>query len=168
MITTTTEQIALSFRGKTVRAYKLTISSEIALNIDAAWELVKTSGLLCFVSREMVSFRPLGGRFPKAWQENETVRTKMSIYGIVPFGGVHSIYFEKIDDMGRVMQTRERDCFARVWDHRISMEEVAVGHIRYRDEVVIYAGIFSRPVAYWARAFYIHRQKRWRLLARVT
>jgi hypothetical protein len=33
----------------------------------------------------------------------------MNVYGFVPFGGIHTLYFEKIDSKNKVLETKEWD-----------------------------------------------------------
>ena len=92
------EKINIHYKGKQVTARKLNVASEIPININIAWMKVKTSKLLEFVAYGKVKFKPTGGKFPAIWNEGETVTTHMAVYGFVPFGGLHSLYFEKIDE----------------------------------------------------------------------
>lgn len=159
------EKINIHYKGKQVTARKLNVASEIPININIAWMKVKTSKLLEFVAYGKVKFKPTGGNFPAIWKEGETVTTHMAVYGFVPFGGLHSLYFEKIDEINKVLQTRERDSFAKVWDHKISLKKITTDKVMYEDEIIIYAGILTGFVTLWAKSFYKHRQKRWQLLA---
>ncbi len=164
-MTTKTEKIKIDYQGKQVTARKLTVTSEIAIDIDSAWSKVKTSALLNFVTDGKVKFKPIGGQFPELWKEKDTVSTKMLVYGFVPFGGVHSIYFEKIDEESKILQTRECDNSAKVWNHKILIRKLTDKTIMYEDEIVIYGGILTGFITIWAKSFYKHRQKRWQLVA---
>ena len=162
------EKVQVSYKGKEVTARKLIISSAIPMAIDAAWENVQTSKLLEFVASGKVKFKPTEGYFPQRWREGDTVNTKMLFYGFLPFGGIHSLYFEKIDGQNKVLQTREWDKSAKIWDHKISLKYVDDTYIIYEDEVIIYGGILTGFIAKWAKSFYKHRQKRWQILAGVS
>ena len=164
-MTSRIEKIVIDFNGKKVEARKLTVSSVIPLDIDSAWSKVQTSALLNFVSEGKVKFKPSGGHFPPIWIQGETVETRMFIYGFIPFGGLHSLYFERIDMKNKVLQTREWDQSAKVWNHKISLNELTKRFIKYEDEIVIYGGILTWFITSWAKSFYIHRQKRWQLIA---
>ena len=48
-MTTKTEKIKIDYKGKQVSAHKLTVNSEIPIDIDIAWSKVQTSALLNFV-----------------------------------------------------------------------------------------------------------------------
>jgi hypothetical protein len=163
---TNIEKIKIDYKGNKVAANKLTVSSEIAIKIDTAWHKVQTSALLNFVSVDKVKFKPTGGHFPEIWKQGETVSTKMLVYGFVPFGGLHSLYFEKIDKENKILQTREWDNAAKVWNHKITLKEITDGKIIYEDEIVIYGGILTDFITWWAKSFYMHRQKRWQLIAK--
>ncbi len=164
-MTTKIEKVSIAYKGKLVEALKLIVTSEMPIDIATAWTKLKTSKLLEFVSEGKVRFKPTGGYFPAQWKQGETLSTKMAVYGFVPFGGLHSLYFEKIDELNKVLQTREWDRFAKVWDHKISLTQLNATSIIYEDEVVIYAGIFTGFITLWAKSFYRHRQKRWQLVS---
>jgi hypothetical protein len=159
------EKVKIDYQGKQVTASKLTVSSEIQIDIDKAWRKVKTSALLNFVTQGKVKFKPSGGQFPEIWKEGETVSTKMFVYGFVPFGGLHSLYFEKIDKASKTLQTKEWDDSAKVWNHKITLAKLTDTTIMYEDEIIIYGGVLTGFITWWAKSFYKHRQKRWKLVA---
>ncbi|MBP6825890.1 MAG: hypothetical protein KA165_04925 [Saprospiraceae bacterium] len=159
------EKIKIEYQGKEVFARKLTVASQIPTNIEMAWSNVLTSALLEFVAKGKIRFMPSNGKFPLVWKERETVTTRMLFFGFVPFGGLHTIYFEKIDAQNKLLQTKEWDESAKVWNHRISMRKIDEQVIWYEDEITIYGGILTRLVVWWASVFYKHRQKRWQILA---
>lgn len=164
-MTTKIEKIEIDYKGKQVSARKLTITSEIPIGIDTAWIKVQTSALLNFVSDGKVKFYPTGGKFPEIWKEGDTVSTKILFYGFVSFGGLHSLYFEKIDAENKILQTKEWDNSAKVWNHKISLKKLNEKTIIYEDEIVIFGGLLTGFITSWAKSFYKHRQKRWQLVA---
>lgn len=158
------EKVKIDYLGKQVTASKLTVSSEIQIDIDTAWRKVQTSALLNFVTHGKVKFKPTGGQFPETWKEGETVSTKMFVYGFVPFGGLHSLYFEKIDNASKTLQTKEWDDSAKVWNHKITLRKLTDTSIMYEDEIIIYGGVLTGFITWWAKSFYKHRQNRWKLV----
>lgn len=159
------EKIRTQYQGKEVTAHKLTVSSEIPIDIDTAWAKVQTSALLEFVAKGKLTFKPLDGRFPEIWKEGETVKTAMYAYGVLPLGGVHTLIIEKIDRENKVIQSREGDRFAKVWNHKISMKKLGDAMIHYEDEIIIYGGLLTGLISRWAKSFYKHRQRRWHFIA---
>lgn len=162
---TKTEKVKIEYHGRPVMARKLTVTSEISMDIDTAWSKVQTSALLNFVVEGKVKFIPTGGQFPVVWKEGETVSTRMFIYGFIPFGGLHSLYFEKIDHQNKILQTKEWDNSAKVWNHWISLKKLTNSTTLYEDEIIIYGGLLTGFITMWAKSFYKYRQKRWLLLA---
>ena len=150
------EKVKIDYQGKQVTASKLTVSSEIQIDIDTAWRKVQTSELLNFVTQGKVKFKPSGGQFPEIWKEGETVSTKMFVYGFVPFGGLHSLYFEKIDKASKTLQTKEWDDSAKVWNHKITLAKLTDTTIMYEDEIIIYGGVLTGFITWWAKSFYKH------------
>jgi hypothetical protein len=165
-MTTKIEKIKIDYKGNKVTANKLTVTSEITIDIDTAWRTVQTSSLLNFVTSGKVRFKPTSGHFPKVWKEGNTVTTKMFVYGFFPFGGLHSLYFEKIDDENKILQTREWDNSAKVWNHKIALKKRTDNTIMYEDEIIIYGGLLTGFITWWAKSFYEYRQKRWQLVAK--
>lgn len=159
------EKIKIHFEGKGVTAHRLTVSSDIPINIDTAWAKVQTSALLEFVAKGKLKFKPLEGEFPEIWKEGASVKTAMNVYGLIPFGGIHTLTVEKIDHANKVIQSKEWDDCAKVWNHKISMKKLSHTSIRYEDEIVIYGGILTGLISWWAKSFYEHRQRRWQLVA---
>lgn len=163
---TKTEKIKIDYKDNKVTACKLTITSEIPIDIDTAWSKIQTSALLNFVANGKVKFKPTGGQFPKIWKEGHTVSTKMLVYGFFPFGGLHFLYFEKIDQANFILQTREWDNTAKVWDHKITLKKISDKSIIFEDEIIIYGGVLTSFITWWAKSFYKYRQKRWQLVAK--
>lgn len=164
-MTSKIEKVKIRFGNKEVTAHRLTVASKLPMDIETAWRKVNTSALLEFVSKGKIKFIPTGGKFPAIWEEGMTVTTKMMAYGFVPFGGLHTLLFAKIDQDGKTMVTEEKDDFAKVWNHKISMRALEGSAIYYEDEIVIYGGVLTRFISWWANSFYKHRQRRWYLIA---
>ena len=135
------------------------------MSIENAWNKVTKSDLLIFVAKRKVTFNPVNGKFPKIWKEGESVKTRMRLFGLIPFGGIHTLYFEKINSVNHIIQTKENDDFAKVWNHKISLNKHNDTSIIYKDEIIIYAGLLTRFIAVWAKSFYIYRQKSWLITA---
>jgi len=160
------EKIKINYKGEKVTAHKLTVSSEIPIDIKTAWEKVQTSALLEFVTKGKLKFKPAGGYFPEIWKQGTTVKTRMNLYAVIPFGGVHTLVFEKIDNKNKIIRSKEWDDFAKVWNHRISLKKLSDSDIHYEDEIIIYGGLLTGLISSWAKSFYKHRQRRWQLVAR--
>lgn len=161
---TKSEKVKIDYNGRPVMARKLTVTSEISMHIDTAWSKVQTSALLNFIVEGKVKFKPIGGQFPEVWKEGDTVFTRMFIYGFIPFGGLHSLYFEKIDHQNKILQTKEWDNSAKVWNHWISLKKLTNSTTLYEDKIIIYGGVLTGFITMWAKSFYKYRQKRWLLL----
>ena len=138
-ISTKVERISIEYKGKTVKARKLNVSSEIPMQIDSVWNNVKTSELLMYVTKGYVKLKPENDAFPKLWQEGDTVSAKT---------------------------TREWDKGAKVWDHKITLEKSTNNKTLYTDEIVIYGGAMTGFITSFAKRFYKHRQKRWQIVAK--
>jgi hypothetical protein len=162
----TIEKIKVDYKGKEVIDHKLNVASELLIDIETAWDMLQTSKLLEFVCKPKIKFKPFGGSFPIRWNESDSVSTKMLIFGFIPFGGTHTLYFEKIDTENKILQTKEWDDAAKIWNHKISLKKLTDNSIIYEDEVIIYGGLLTNFITIWAKSFYKHRQKRWQAIAK--
>lgn len=160
------EKIDITYQDQRVKARQLTVVSEIPMHIDSAWANVKTPALLQFVAKGMLKFKAVDGELPKQWQLGETYGVKMRVFGFIPFGGTHYLYIEQVNDSLHRIATKEWDKSAKVWNHTIVMKNLGNGNIYYEDSITIYAGALTSTITAFARRFYIHRQKRWQIVAR--
>ncbi len=80
--------------------------------------------------------------------------------------GIHTLFFEKIDQTNYEIQSRERDPLVARWDHLVSIKPLDNSRSIYRDTIDIDAGTLTFVVWAWANWFYRHRQRRWRALAK--
>ena len=159
------EPVIINYNGSKVKAKKLTVHSEISISIDTAWDNVKTPALLKFVAKGMIKFKSVDGPFPKQWEVGKTYWAKMHVFGFIPFGDIHYLSIEKIDDADFKISTKEWDKGAKVWNHDVMMRDLGNGSIHYEDSITIYGGIMTGFIIYFAKQFYKHRQKRWQIIA---
>jgi hypothetical protein len=162
---TKVESVIIEYNGSKVKAKKITVHSEITMGIDAAWDNVKTPSLLKFVAKGMIKFKFVDGDFPSQWEVGQTYGFKTLVFGIIPFGGIHYLFVDKIDDVNYMLSTKEWDNGAKVWNHDITMRELSDGKIYYEDSITIYGGILTGFITSFAKNFYKHRQKRWQIVA---
>ena len=159
------EPVIIDYNGIKVKAKKLTVHSEIPISIDTAWYNVKSPALLKFVAKGMIKFKSVDGPFPKQWEVGKTYGAKMRVFGFIPFGGIHYLSIEKIDDGDFKISTKEWDKGAKVWNHDVMMRDLGNGSIHYEDSITIYGGIMTGFITSFAKKFYKHRQKRWQIVA---
>lgn len=160
------ERIVIEYKGKKVKARQLIVSSEIPMDLNSAWANVKTPALLQFVAKGMIRFKPVESEFPKQWEVGETYGAKMRVFGFIPFGGTHYLFIEKIDNINNTISTKEWDKGLQVWNHDVTMKDLGNGMIYYEDSIIIYGGVLTGFITSFAKCFYIHRQKRWQIVAR--
>ncbi|EKB51197.1 hypothetical protein [Cecembia lonarensis] len=161
-----TEKVVIEYKDKSVKGKQLTVSSEIPMDLDSAWANVKTPALLEFVAKGMIRFKTIESEFPKKWEVGQTYGVKMRIFGFIPFGGTHYLFIEKIDDNNNTISTKEWDKGAKVWNHDVTMKDLGNGIIHYEDSITIYGGVMTRFITAFAKRFYVHRQKRWQIVAK--
>lgn len=159
------ETEVIEYNGKMVKAKKLIVHSEIPIEINTAWSNVKSPALLQFVAKGMIKFKSLDGDLPKQWEVGQTYGVKTRVFGFIPFGGIHYLFIENIDDSKFMLSTKEWDTGAKVWNHHITLRDLGDGKIYYEDSIIIYAGLMTGFITAFARRFYKHRQKRWQIVA---
>lgn len=112
---------------------------------------------LKFICRPRLYFTAEAGDTVKEkWQHGDTAQLKVWGYECLPFGN-HTIHLERVDPQQFGIQSREKGSLVQIWGHRITMQETEPGRTRYTDQMVIYAGMLTRLVAWWSMGLYKHR-----------
>ena len=159
------ESLIIDYNDSNVKAKRVSVNTELRIDLNRAWNNVKTPALLEFVSKGMINFKPMDGEFPKQWEVGQTYRFMTRVFGFIPFGGIHYLFVEQADDKNYILSTKEWDNGAKVWNHNISLGDLGNGKINYEDSIIIYAGFMTDFVASFAKLFCKHRQKRWQIVA---
>ena len=76
---------------------KISISSNIKISADEAWKLVKKSSTLLYVTRGLMGFKSLSSNLPNEWQQGNTEKLRIMLFGIIPAWN-HQISFKDISD----------------------------------------------------------------------
>ncbi len=117
---------------------------------------------LQYVAKGFASFTLLNDEKQLLWQPGQVLNFDFYLLGFISFGK-HTIKVITFDiDNG--VYSEETNKHVPIWNHRIILEESDENKTRYTDEVEIYAGWKTIFVAFWAKLFYTHRQKRWKNL----
>lgn len=154
--------------GKSVSGIRIRVQSYLPASRAAIWAQLTTVASLRFICRPWVFFSYLGkGPLGNDWKTGDVFPFFLWLYGILP-GGRHTIRLEKIDAAAYAIQSRESGAVVSVWDHLITLQEVAPNQTLYTDEVDLYAGALTPLVAWWSIRFYTHRQRRWQVLLGTT
>jgi hypothetical protein len=140
------------------------VSTRLPVPADLAWDTVKRTDTLRYVTRGLLGFRP-EGEIPERLAEGETYRMRLLFFGVLP-AWRHEIRVVRVDDAGHEIRTEERGGPVRDWRHRITVDAEGWGSARYMDEIQIAAGPLTPVVWLYAQLFYRYRQMRWRRLAR--
>ena len=142
---------------------KITLEARFPAPADEVWRLARRSDTLTFIAAPLLTFQPIDGPFPEVWAEGQ-YEARMRFLGLVPLGRqTIDIRHGEGPDGTRTIRDAGRGQIVKVWNHLITIAPEGDG-ARYTDEVTIDAGLLTLPVALFARAFYAHRQRRWRRL----
>lgn len=114
---------------------------------------------LQYIAYPYAAFTPIDGSDELIWEEGSSNSFQFKILGLIPFGvhTIHVIHFGK--DEG--IYTEEGNKHVSIWNHEIILEKIDESHTKYTDIVEIEAGWKTVFVYLWAKAFYMHRQKKW-------
>jgi hypothetical protein len=140
------------------------VTTRLPLTADRAWDTVKQTDTLRYVTRGLLGFRAEGA-IPAQLAEGDTYRLRLLFFGVLP-AWRHEIRIASLDDHGHELRTEERGGPVRGWRHRITVDREGWGSTRYTDEIEIAAGPLTPLVWVYAHLFYRYRQRRWRRLAR--
>jgi ligand-binding SRPBCC domain-containing protein len=140
------------------------VSTRLPVPPELAWDTVKRTDTLRYVTRGLLGFRA-EGEIPERLSEGETYRMRLLFFGVLP-AWHHEIHVARLDDASHEIRTEERGGPVRDWRHRITVDAEGWGATRYMDEIQIAAGPLTPFVWLYAQLFYRYRQWRWRRLAR--
>lgn len=90
-------------------------------------------------------------------REGETYTVDVTFWGILKMRG-HTMYIEKLDIPGRLLQSRESGNGIERWDHTLTVESED-GRARWRDRILIDAGWRTPIVTRFARHVYTYRHR---------
>lgn len=119
---------------------------------------------LQYIATPYASFTPENENNNLVWKENTEFAFQLRLFGLIPMGThvIRVISFE--EEKG--IYTQEHNRHVPVWNHRIILEQIEQDMTRYTDEVEIGAGWKTPFVYLWSKAFYAHRQRKWRKVLR--
>lgn len=141
------------------------VGTELAAPPERVWETLKKVDTLRYITRGLLSFRPLGP-VPDELGPGDVVRMRLLFFHVIP-GWVHEIRIVAVDEEARRIETTEHGGSVKTWNHVLSVEPAPIpGRTRYTDTIEVDAGALTRLVWAYANLFYRYRQWRWRRLAR--
>ena len=140
------------------------VTTRLPVRADLAWDTVKRTGTLRYVTRGLLGFR-VEGHEPERLAEGDTYRLRLLFFGVLP-AWRHEIFVARVDEQAREIRTEEHGGPVREWRHRITVDDEGWGCTRYTDELEISAGPLTPLVWLYTQLFYRYRQMRWRRLAR--
>ena len=146
---------------------KVDVCTELGCSAAKVWNEVQKSALLLHVIWPLARISTSGlPDLPERWREGQRVQCRVYVFGIIPIG-IRELCFERIDQNGCRIVTRETDPLVRSWNHTITIMPLGPNRSKYRDVIDIDAGHLTALVWVWTNWFYRHRQRRWRALTRI-
>jgi len=139
------------------------ISTRLDMSAERAWETVKKSNTLFFITKGLLGFSQ--NNFPAEWQEKETVTARLLLFNLIP-AWKHEIRFVRIDERQYELFTNEKGGVVSVWNHLIKVVPEGEEFCIYTDKIEIEAGVLTPIVWFFAQIFYRYRQRRWRFINR--
>lgn len=115
---------------------------------------------LQYIAFPYAVFEPTDGNADLVWTEGKCYSFKLRLFGVIPFGE-HKIRIIEFDEE-KGIYTEESNKYVPVWNHRILLKTADDNFVEYTDKVEIGAGWKTLFVYLWAKAFYAHRQRKWR------
>jgi hypothetical protein len=144
---------------------RLHLETTLPCSYERAVEEVKKPRLLMHIARPLLRFEPAKGTVVLESWEEETYWFRLFLFGVIPIG--NQAVRITMQDGADTFRLRDNGCsrMIRRWDHRIAIRD-ANGATIYSDTVDLDAGLLTPVVWMFVRLFFVHRQKRWRQLAR--
>lgn len=125
----------------------------------------RTTRMFEYVAAPWLRFEPLDPpALPDEWSPGRYL-VRMKLFGRVALG-TQWIRIRAVEQRGDRLLIHDEGTSERipVWDHRIEIAPGADGRTRYCDRVAVEAGWHTPFVAWFAKRFFAHRQRRWRRL----
>lgn len=157
------QRIELYYKGRKVKGYRINVSSVFSTGIDKVWNKIQHVETLRYIARPWAQFNPIGF-VPSQWKEGDCYTFHTWIHGMMPIGK-HTINVMEMNRAKGKIYTNEYNRIIKIWNHHIIMEDKGNNTTGYTDIVDIYAGIFTRMVAWWSVRFYRYRQRKWKSIA---
>ena len=120
--------------------------------------LLQRFDTLVYIAKPYAKFKSIDEQTELVWEVGRSFSFFFKMFGFITLG-VHVINVKEFNPDN--IYTNEGNPFCPVWNHRIILKETADGKTEYTDEVEIEAGWKIPFVYWWAKAFYLHRQKKW-------
>ena len=124
---------------------------------DTVFQKLQRLETLQLIAKPFAAFEPVGNA-EHTWTVGSTSSYRFRLFGVIPFG-THTIHIVRFDPDG--VSSHEGNEHVPVWNHDIRLRALDPGHTLYTDRVEIRAGWKTPFVWLWARAFYVHRQRKW-------
>jgi hypothetical protein len=145
---------------------RVQLSTKLPITAEEAAALVAIPALLNHIAAPLLRFVALDPpALPDVWGERR-YHVRVLLGGLLPLGRQ---WIDISRHSGPAGGFRMRDNgsgdLARRWDHWITITPDAAGGCTYTDDVEIEAGLLTPFVWSFAKLFYAHRQRRWRVLA---
>ena len=121
--------------------------------------------LLAYVAAPWLRFDPLEPpALPDEWKPGR-YRVRLRAFGVIPFGE-QWIGIRAVEQRGDRLLLHDEGSggLVRVWNHRLETTPTRDGRTRYCGRIEIEAGRRAPVIAWLARRFFAHRQRRWRRL----
>lgn len=115
---------------------------------------------LQYIAAPYATFAPVEKESSIVWRTGSTYSFRFKLFGLIPFG-THVIHIERFAPYS--VQSIEGNEHVPVWNHKITLTDLGK-RTEYTDEVEIGAGWKTFFIWLWAKAFYTHRQRKWRKL----
>ena len=148
---------------------KISRSTDIDLSPEEVWREVQTPDLLKHIAWPLIRFQFVDPATLTNFHDRERFKVSLKLLGIVPLGEqwiVPSIHEDRQGNWPKRLRDNGYSKLVKTWDHWITIMPNDAGGTSYTDEVEIRAGILTPLIWAFAWAFYRHRQRRWRGLAR--
>lgn len=148
---------------------KVSLSTIIDLPPESVWAEVQTAKLLTHIAWPLVRFVPVDDVPLDRFKPGGRYQVKLRLFGFLPFATqwiVTSVHEPETGNWPKRLRDNGHSALIKTWDHWITVAPKEEGGTHYSDEVEIAAGVMTPFVWAFAQAFYRHRQRRWRGLAR--
>jgi len=160
--TTNITPTLLTFNNKEVKGAIITVTSYFDFTAAEFFkqELIKENTLKIVKPLATAKFVKQGND-SNLWKEGFTYELNIRPFGLVSIWGTHHIKVQEIDEENMKIVTVERNNICKIWNHTLSFEKLSEKETAYTDEVILYAGIWTKILTPFLVYSYKVRHRNW-------
>lgn len=146
--------------GQMKKGRALGFTSYLNCSSQEAWNVLSDPATVLDLMSPQAILKPRKRQAtPHEWELDVVYDFKLTMNGFIPFG-IHQLYYESLDSLQMILQTREHGLAVPVWDQYLSITLINDSTCMVREELVVAAGWINWYVAAYGKDLFKGKHKR--------